>query len=152
MTVGAITAALMLVFFNLGWQLLGWIVLVGGIYYGMKNFRKELGGCISYFKALYCGVQTAFFASVICAFFIYLTATLEPSLIDKTLDAVELQLRTYDMPSALIEDTTQQMRTMLTPFVFGIMTIFTYSVVGCIASVVCAFFAQNEQPQHTMNI
>ena len=147
MTVGAITAVLMLLVFRSGIQILGWIVFVGGIYYGMNRFRKEIGGSITYFKALNCGIQTAFFASVICAFSVYLFASLEPTLFDKTLDAVEQQLKTYDMPSALIENATQQMRSMLSPFVLGVLTIFMYSAAGCFAGLVCAFFAQKEQPQ-----
>ena len=71
----------MLAVSSLGWQILGWLVFVGGIYYGMKRFRKEMYGSISYFKALNCGIQTAFFASVICAFFVYMSTTVEPSLI-----------------------------------------------------------------------
>ena len=152
MTVGAVIAALMLTVFALGFQILGWLVFLGGIYYGMKRFRKEMGGSISYFKALNCGIQTAFFASVICAFFVYVSATMEPSLIDKTLDAVEQQLKTYDIPSALIESSTQQMRETLSPFVLGVFTIFMYCTAGCIAGVVCAFFAQKEQPQPTQQI
>jgi len=149
MTVGAVIAALMLAVSSFGWQILGWLVFVGGIYYGMKRFRKEMGGSISYFKALNCGIQTAFFASVICAFFVYMSTTVEPSLIAKMLDAAEQQLKTYNMPSALIENTTQQMRATLSPFVLGVLTIFMYSATGCIAGVVCAFFAQNGQPQPT---
>jgi len=147
MTAGAITAGLMFLVLVIGLQILGWIVFVGGIYYAMKHYRKEIGGGITYFKALNCGVQTAFFVSVICAFFIYLSATLEPSQIEKILDASEQLLITYNFPPALIEDLTQQMRTTLTPFVLGVFTIFMYSAAGCIAGVVCAFFTQKEQPQ-----
>jgi small-conductance mechanosensitive channel len=149
MTVGAVTAALMLVV-SMVMQILGWVVFVGGIYYGMKRFRKETGGCISYFRALSAGVQTAFFTSVICAFFMYMSATLEPSLIHTTIDAMEQQLKTYDIPAALVENTTQQMRAVLSPVVLAVFAIFTYSARGCFAGIVCAFFVQQDQPRENL--
>jgi hypothetical protein len=147
MTVGAVTAALMLVVLTFGLQILGWIVFAGGIYYGMKRFRKEAGGRIGYFGALNTGIQTAFFASLICAFFIYLSATLEPSLIDQMLDAAEQRLQTSGVSTVLIENATQQLRAALSPVVLAAVTVLMYSAIGCIVGAVCAIFMQNEQPR-----
>ena len=151
MTVGAVTAALMLAVSALGLQILGWLVFAGGIYYGMRRYRNETGGCISYFRALYAGIQTAFFASVICAFFFYMSTALEPSLIDKMLDTAEQQLKTYEIPSGLVETAIQQWHEMLSPLVIAMIAIFMYSAVGCIVGIVCAFFVQNEQSRGLRN-
>ncbi|MDR1172780.1 MAG: DUF4199 domain-containing protein [Bacteroidales bacterium] len=146
MTIGAITAALMLLVFATGLQIIGWLVFAGGIYCGMKRFRTETGGCISYFKALFTGLQTAFFASVILAFAGYVTATMEPALIGATLDMMEQQLQTSGVPSGLAETVMQQWREILSPTVLGVITIFMCSATGCIVAVVCAFFIRNDQP------
>jgi hypothetical protein len=146
MTIGAIIAALMLVVFAIGLQIIGWLVFVGGIYYSMKRFRTETGGYISYFKALFTGIQTAFFASLILAFAGYLTTTMEPALIDTTLNVMEQQLKVSSVPSGLAEMVMQQWREILSPTVVGVITIFMCSAMGCIVAIVCAFFIQNDQP------
>ena len=117
MTIGAITAVLMLLVSAIGWQILGWIAFTGGIYYGMKRFRKETGGYISYFKALLTGAQTAFFASFILAFVSYVAATMEPSLIDTSLSNMEQQLISFGITSELAEIAVKQWREILSPIV-----------------------------------
>ena len=146
MSVGAVTAALMLVVSAFGWQVVNWIVFLAGIYWGMKRFKNELGGIIVYFRALSAGFQTAFFASLIMAFFSYVSATLEPSLIDATLATVEQQLKTYSVSSALVEESVQQWREMLSPMVIAAITIFSYSTIGGLLSIVFAFFVRNAKP------
>ena len=146
MTIGAITAALMLVVSAVGLQFIGWLVFVGGIYYGMKRFKKELGGIIVYFSALNAGFQTAFFASIILAFVVYVTTTLEPSLIAEMLDSMEQQLKTSGVSSGLVEIAVKQWNEILSPLVFAVITIFGYSLTGGLASLVCAFFVRNAKP------
>ena len=145
MTIGAVSAASMLMVFAVGLQILGWIVFVGGVYFGMKRYRKETGDSISYFKALNAGIQTAFFASVILAFVSYVSSTMDPSLIDATLDSMEQQLKLSNVPSGLAEMVVQQWRETLSPVILAVATIFMCSAIGCLISVVCAFFIQNDQ-------
>ena len=149
MTIGAGTAALMLLVSATGLQILGWIAFTGGIYYGMKRFRKESGGYISYLKALLTGVETAFFASVILAFVSYVAATMEPSLIETSLDNMEQQLSAFGIPSELAEIAVQHWREILTPVVVAVISIFTYTAIGCVLALVCALFVRNEQPPVT---
>ena len=145
MTVGAVTAGIMLVFFSINLQIVGWLIFAGGIYYGMKRFRREKGVSIDYFKALFTGVQTAFFASVILAFVSYVTATMEPSLIDTTLNVMEQQLKLSNVPSDIADMAMQQWRQTLSPFVLAIATVFMCSAIGCVVAFVGAFFIQNDQ-------
>jgi len=146
MTVGAITAALMLAVLTLGLQIAGWLVFAGGIFWGMKRFKNECGGVITYFRAWIAGFQTAFFASIILAFIAYVTTTWNPSLITAMLDAVEQQLTTMEVPSGLIEPAMQQWREIFSPMVFGIIIIFMYSAIGFFVSILCAFFVWNTKP------
>jgi len=146
MTVGAATAALMLVVSLVGWQIAGWIVFVGGIFYGMRIYKRVLGGIIVYSKSLNVGCQTAFFASLIMAFVGYVSTTFEPSLITSMLDVAEQQMKTSGFPEGLVDAAVQQWRGILTPMVFGVMIIFMYSTVGCFASIILAFFVRNAKP------
>jgi len=146
MTVGAAIAALMLVVSVVGWQIVGWLVFVGGIFFGMRIYKRVHGGIIVYSGALNIGCQTAFFASLIMAFVGYVSTTFEPSLITSMLDVAELQMKASGFPERLVETAVQQWREILTPMVLGVMIIFMYSIVGCLASIILAFFVRNAKP------
>jgi len=143
MTIGAATAGVMLVVSALNLPVLGWFVFVVGIYFGMRTYRRVLGDIIVYTKALNVGFKTAFFASLILAFFTYVTTTIDSSLIDSTLEAMEQQLKTYSISPVLVEAAIQQWREMLSPVVIAAITIFTYSAMGGLLSIVLACFVRN---------
>jgi hypothetical protein len=114
----------------------------------MKRFKNERGGIITWFRAWNAGAQTAFFVSLICAFFIYLSTALEPSLIDDLLLVAEQKLQASSMPSDLVENMTQQLRENMSPVMLGAVAIFSYSAIGCFTGFLFAFFVQKE-PSNT---
>jgi len=143
MSIGAATAGVMLIFSMFNAQILGWLVFVGGIYFGMRTYRKVLGGIINYSDALNIGFKTAFFASLILAFFAYVTTTMDASLIATFLDTAEEQLKTSGFQPVLVENAMQQWREGLTPMMFGGMIIFMYSAIGGLVSIVFALLVRN---------
>jgi len=145
MTVGAAVAGIMLIVSALGLPLLGWLVFIGGIYYGMWIFRKTLGGVVSYIRALNVGFQTAFFASLILAFFAYLSTTMDSSLIPSILNAAEEQLKTSKIPSELVDNVVQQWREILSPVIFAGIMIFMYSATGGFVSIILAIFVRKNK-------
>ena len=151
MTVGAFTAALMLVVSTFGWQIVGWLIFLGGIYWGMRRFKNENDGIITWFMAWNAGLQTAFFASTILAFVAYMSTKFEPSLISDLLDVVEQQLKSSGIPEGLTESAMQQWREILTPVVFAVIIIFMYSAIGCFASIIYAFFVYTAKPGESVD-
>jgi hypothetical protein len=147
MTAGAVVALLMLAVFAMGWQIMGWMIFAGGVYCGMKRFCREAGGSVGYFRALFAGVQTAFFASLILAFVGYVTARMEPSVIDATLDAMERQLKESGAPSGLADAVMQQWREILSPVVLAVITVVMCSAAGSVTAAACAFFVGNGRPR-----
>ena len=143
MVVGAIMAAVMLIFGAFNVQIMMWLVFAGGIYFGMRTYRKVLGGVINYSNALNVGFQSAFFASLILAFFTFMNTSINPSLITEFIDAAEVQLKTSGLPSILVENTMQQWREILTPTIFGVIIIFSYSAAGGLISIVLALLVKN---------
>ena len=146
MNIGAVVAGVMLILGILNMPILGWLVFIAGIYFGMRTFRRVLGGIIIYSKALNIGFLTAFFASLILAFFTYMSTTLDSSLIPAILDAMEKQMNTSGFPSGLIEVMMQQWHEILSPVVLAILTVLMYSAIGGIVGVILAFFVKNAKP------
>ena len=146
MNIGALTAVLMLGTAALGWQIMGWIVFAGGVYYGMKCFRRETGGYISYGGAVNAGFQTAFFASLIMAFVGYVTTTIEPSSVNLMFDVAEQRLKTSGFQAGLVDVAMNKWREMFSPLLFAVIIIFTYSAIGGVASIISASFVRKAQP------
>jgi len=139
MNVGAVTAILMLITALAGWQKISWFIFAIGICSGMKRHRSELGGCISYFRALQAGFQTAFYTSLIIAFAVYVMVTFKPALIDSTLEIVEQQVLSSGLSPEVI---LPQMKKTLTPVMLGLSAIFAYCAMGGIVSFILAFFVK----------
>ncbi len=155
MTVGAVTAVLMLVIpmlpgLNRLAQLISLAVFAGGIYYGMKQFRIVTGGSISYMKAFVVGIQIAFYTSVVLAFITYMMAKIiDPSIIDTYLNAIEQTLQSMNMPSGIADTHMQQMRELISPGFLAFATIFSYCLVGVVIASICGLFFKNTgQPNY----
>ena len=146
MNIGAFIAGVMLIFSALNLPTMGWIVFLLGIYLSMKTLRKVLGGIIIYSRALKNGFQTAFFASLILAFFAYMSATLDTKLIPTLLAAAEEHLKTTGLIPEFVEYIVQQWRETLTPVVLAIITILMYTIIGGFAGVILALFVKNAEP------
>ena len=144
MNYGAVIAVLMLGVSFVGWQKISWIVFLFGIYKGMKRYRRELGGAIDYFRALLAGFQTAFFTSSILAFVAYVTATLDPSVIDTAIASMEQQLNETNTLLRQFVDASviQQARKMMSPVMFAALCLFRYCAIGGLASILFAFFVR----------
>ena len=140
MNTGAITAALMLGASFVGWQRVGWVIFGVGIFYGMKLYRNEIGGAIGYGRALQAGVQTAFFMSLVLSFVVYMSAFFDPSVIGKTLEAMEERLIASEIPAAAME----QMKETMTPIMLAAFSIVAYCILGGFISLVFAFFVKKQ--------
>jgi hypothetical protein len=145
MTIGAITAGVMLILSVFNASVLTWIIFTCGIYFGMRTYRRVLGGGIVYFKALNMGFKTAFFASLIIAFFAYMLTQLDSSMISTFLDTAEEQLTTSGLPSVMVENAMQYWREALTPTKFGAIIILMYTATGGLISLLLAIFVRNSK-------
>jgi len=143
MSVGAVAAGLMILVGIFNVPILGWLIFFGGIYLGMRTYRKVLDGMIPYSKALSVGFQTAFFTSLILAFFAYMSTTLDTSLIPAMLEAAEARLKSVGLQPSFAEFIVQGWREMLSPMILGGIMIIMYSAVGGFISMILAIFVGN---------
>ncbi len=147
-TIGAITAFLMLIVpmlpgLNRMAQAVTWAVFIGGIYYGMKYFREKTGGQITYSKISKVGALVAFFASVIPAFVLYMTAKLNPAIMDEFIAAANRVLQSTNMSAAEVDLGMKQMNEMMSPVFLAFSVILSYSLLGAIAACILGLFMKN---------
>ncbi|MDR3094135.1 MAG: DUF4199 domain-containing protein [Bacteroidales bacterium] len=149
MSVGAVTGCLMLLSTILPLaQVLGICVFTGGIYYGVRLFRNRSGE-FNYGQLFWTGLQTAFFTSVIMAFVVYVMAkVIEPSILTAYMEAIEKMLQASELPATIAEQTMQQARELISPVFLAFAVVFTYTLIGAIAALICSLILNkpNLQP------
>ncbi len=125
---------------------LGYLILLGGIIWGTRQFREEqCGGYISYGRALGFGTLTAFFASVLSGLFtLIFFRFIAPDALEQLRDMAEVQ-----MLERLPEATDQQLefsRMMINPVLMMVGTLFSYTFVGFIFSLITSAVLKKKEP------
>ncbi|MGQ9848352.1 MAG: DUF4199 domain-containing protein, partial [Bacteroidales bacterium] len=120
------------------------------IIYGTKHLRnKYLNGQITYGKALGSGTLISFFMSILVAFFIFLFFKMAPEELEK----IHAQTEEHLYNQGMSEDQIEKFIKMMTPFTMAIGTIFSYTFLGFIFSLITSSFIKKngESYQQIMN-
>lgn len=132
---------------------LGYLVLAVGIYIGIKNQRdNDPNGLLSYGKALRAGTSISFFASVIMAFYLYLFMHfIDESFVEIILEQAENDMIDAGQSDEQIKMSMKYTRMFVTPFWMSVMSIFVYTVIGFIFSLVIAMFLKKQDDSFESN-
>lgn len=129
-------------------NLLTYAVIVGGIVYGTIRFRDdELGGYISYGKALGFGVLLSLFASIVYGFYNYLlTAVIDPGYMEGVYRMLEENLLEKGMNYDQVENLMEDMKKLQTPLFMVFSSVFGFTFMGTIFSLITSIFLKKEEP------
>lgn len=128
-------------------QVLSYGVLLAVIIIGTKAYRDEdLGGFISYSKALGTGIVISFFGSIIVAFYMYLFFSfIDPSMTDKILETAQQQMMEKGLPDDQVEMAVEMQKKFMTPGWMFAFTILGYTFFGFILSLITSIFIRRNQ-------
>jgi len=128
--------------------ILNYIILITGIVVGTRSFRDQsLGGYISYGKALGYGVLTCVFTGVVFGIFNYLLyEVIDPGLMEQSMKIIQEEMLNRGMSADQVEAMTQMQSRFRTPFMMLIGSIFSYSLLGLIFSLITSAFLKKDQP------
>lgn len=134
-------------------NILNYAVIVGGIVYGTIRFRDdELGGYISYGRALGFGVLITLFASVVYGFYLYLlTAVIDPSYMEGLHRVIEETYLELGMDEDQVETMMTAVKKFQTPLMMLISSIFSFTLMGTIFSLITSIFIKKEEPLFDTN-
>lgn len=127
--------------------LINYALIIGGIIYGTKKFRDEdLGGEISYSKALGFGVLICVFASIISGIYTVLLMTvIDPEYIAKMMSAIEEEYMKSGLSEQQIEAAMKMVAKMQSPIIMTITTVFGFAFMGTIFSLITSAFLKKEK-------
>ncbi len=126
-----------------GW--IGYVIILAGIIFGIKNFRDEYcGGFISYGRALGFGTLTSLFAALIAAVFaFFFYKYLAPDVIVQMREAAELKMLEMD-PNMPDQQINMALR-FVSPLVLALGSIFAYFFFGFIFSLIASIFLKKQE-------
>lgn len=129
-------------------SLLQYVIIIAGIVYGTKKFRdEELGGEIAYSKALGFGVLICIFASIIVGIYMIIYMKfIDPEFMNKLMSIMEEEYAKAGLSEEQIDATMGMVSKMQSPIIMALGTVFTFSFMGTIFSLVTAAFLKKEKP------
>lgn len=129
-------------------SILQYLIIIGGIIYGTKKYRDDdLGGEISYSKALGFGVLICVFAAVISGIYtILLMTVIDPEYMSKLMSVIEEEYAKSGLSEEQIEAAMKMVGKMQSPVFMAISTIIGFAFMGTIFSLVTSAFLKKEKP------
>lgn len=161
MNFGLITA-LIIVIFNLIFYIIlpsqqavlgiiTYLILFILLIVGTKHLRDNyLNGYISYSKSVTSGVLISLFVSLIIAFYVFVFfKVIDPQAIDKIIEVQEEELyKRGTLSETQIESSIEIMRKITTPTTLALGTIFNYTLVGTLFSLIISAFIKKDEPEY----
>ena len=128
-------------------SLLQYVIIIGGIIYGTKKFRDDdLGGEISYSKALGFGILICVFASIIMGVYMILLMTvIDPEFMNKMISVIEEEYVKMGMAEEQIDAAMKIVGKMQSPIFMAISTVITFAIMGTIFSLITSAFLKKEK-------
>lgn len=133
---------------NFALGVVNYIILIAGIVIGTRSYRDQaLGGYITYGKALGYGVVLCVFTGIVVGIFTYLLyEVIDPTLMEQNMKVIQEEMLNRGMSAEQVETMTEMQARFRTPFMMLIGSIFTYSLLGLIFSLVTSAFLKKDKP------
>jgi hypothetical protein len=128
-------------------SILNYVIIIGGIIYGTKKYRDEdLGGEISYSKALGFGILVCVFASIISGIYMILQMTvIDPEYINKLMTVIEEEYAKMGMSEEQIDAVMGMVSKMQNPIFMAVTSVVGFAFMGTIFSLVTSAFLKKEK-------
>jgi hypothetical protein len=135
-------------------QMLNYFLIIMIIFIGTKKLRdSHFNGFISYGKAFTSGFLISFFASFIFSFYIYINLTfIDINGIEKILQLMEQQLIMQGNADEQVETIMNLYEKIISPFTMSLGSIFAYTFLGTIFSLIISIFVKKIDSNPFSNI
>jgi hypothetical protein len=123
-------------------QYLTYPILIGGVIWAQMNYKKALGGTLTYGQGIASGVLAITFASLISSIYTFiLFKFIDPSLTEQLRIFTEEQiLKSGKMPEEQVEMAVNMATKFQTPAIMFVMGVFGGAFMGLIISLITSIF------------
>ena len=129
-------------------NLIGYLIFIGGLYWGMANIReKRLEGVMTYGKAFGVGFWISFFAAILLGIFAFAYVKyINPGILDTVVSQAEDKILAAkpNISDAELQKSLDMVKMFATPVFSAVSGFFRYIIVGSIFSLIIAIFAKRE--------
>lgn len=134
-------------------QMLNYFVIISIIFLGTIKFRDSQNGFISYGKSFVSGFLISFIASLIFSIYTFINLTfIDVNGIERILKMLEEQLLMQGTPDDQVEALMGLYRKFLSPVIMSIGSIFTYTFMGVLFSLIISTFVKKVDSKPFTNI
>lgn len=124
-------------------QYISYPILIVGAVYAQVNYRKSLGGEMTYGQALGVGLMSIIFASILSSIYTYLLyAVIDPGLLDQVKIMSEQKILEQGIPEEQLDTAMNMAMKFQTPPVMAVMGIVGGAFIGLIISLITAIFTK----------
>lgn len=125
-----------------------YIITAVVLYFAIINFRDKLqNGFLSYGKGVGFGALTGFFASILLAIFTYIYVSyIDPTVLDQAIISAEEAIleQNPNIGDDELEQAIGMVEIFTSPVMMAVMTIFWYTMVSVVFSLLISIFAKHE--------
>ena len=115
------------------------------LYFGIKVRRDNSGGLLTYGQGLGTGTGIAFFASILVAFYTFVFFSfIDPDMLEEMLIRTEDEIYSQGMPESHVDMAMEMTRKFMTPGPMAVVVVFSYTIVGFIASLILSAILKKE--------
>ncbi len=155
---GGLLGLILVVFSMILWMLnlslnkslgyLSYIIIIAGLFIFLKLFRdQEMGGYISYGKALGAGLLIIVFSGLVTAAYSYiLFKFIDPGLVEKMALMAEEQLYERGMTDDQIEVAVNAQKMFMKPGILAIFGLFGHVFFGFLLTLIVSIFVKKDAP------
>ncbi len=126
---------------------IGFIMLIGGIVWGMRDFRTQNNGFMSYGQGLGVGslisAIVGFLGSIFTMFY---TQFIDTTIMEQSLNTARADMEARGMDDAQIDQAMEMSQKFMTPGVVFFIGILTYLILGFIISLIVAAIMRRDKP------
>jgi hypothetical protein len=136
-----------------GPQYLQFVLVIITVIFGTRHHRDaELGGYISYGRALGTGLLICFFSALISAVYWYpYVSFIDAEFLPRMLELQEEELIKAGVPDDQIEQTMPIYAMVFKPLPFTLLSIFMMTLMGFVISLITSAFLKKENPSFGEN-
>ncbi len=152
----SIVYSLMLLFLDMHYQgetatsLIGYFILIGGVFWAIRHFKKNNDGFITLSEALKTGVGTALISAlIVCIYTFILTQYLDPEFLDKSIEYQKQKLL-QENPEISVENVNKMFdmqKEFSGPFMISGFIIIFNLFFGFIVSLIVGLIVKKSKPE-----